>query len=167
MVSLVLAFSSASAGPLLDQNGREVPPSALGGHWLMVYFGYASCPDVCPVALTTMTRALSLAGSTATNVRPVFVSLDPENDTPERLRAYVAHFSPRVQALTGSPDAIAEAAATFGVPWKRGSDGRIDHGVFIYLVGPDGTVVESFHSSARASDIASRLRRRVQVRNDR
>lgn len=162
VLAVLLLHGGAAAGaPLIDQYARPVEGSALSGHWLLVYFGYASCPDICPVALRTMSRALERAGADAARVEPIFVSLDPERDTPERLRVYAAHFSPRIRALTGSPAAIAEAAGTFGVPWKPQASGQIDHGVFFYLVGPDGVIVETFHASANPVDVASRLRSRL------
>jgi len=143
---------------LIDQFGHPVPPSELSGRWLLVYFGYSQCPDFCPMALTRMTEVLTQLGGDGKALLPIFVTLDPAHDTPLVLRRYAAHFSPRLRALTGTPAAVADAARTFGVPWKHSTGGGLDHGVFMYLVAPDGTLAEQFHPQSSAAAIAQRVR---------
>jgi protein SCO1/2 len=160
----LLAAPAALAGDarLLDQYGHRVAMAELDGHWLLVYFGYASCPDLCPAALTTMSAALARLGPAGAALTPIFVSLDPARDSPQRLRAYAAHFSPRLVALTGEPAALADAARAFGVPWQpRAGGAGYDHGVLIYLVAPGGRVVEAFHPEQPVEALAGRVRARL------
>jgi protein SCO1 len=145
---------------LIDQYGHRVSPAELNGHWLLVYFGYADCPDLCPASLLRMRQLLDGLGAAGSGVVPVFVSVNPAADTPARLKAFAAQFHPRLRALTGSATAIADAARTFGVPVKR-VEGRnlIDHGVFTYLAAPDGRVVATLHPSQPLSANLDQIRR--------
>ena len=143
---LVTAVAWGSADDrLIDQFGQRIGPAALDGHWLLIFFGYASCPDQCPAALTHMRLLLDRLGRDGDEIQPLFVSVDPAHDTPERLKSFAARFHPRLKALTGSAAAVADAAHTFGVPAKIGSTGGIDHGIFMYLVAPDGRMVATLH----------------------
>jgi protein SCO1/2 len=158
----IIMFGSlvANAAPdsrLIDQFGQRVGAQELSGHWLLVYFGYTACPDICPTALTTMTAVVNHLDTDGVHVTPLFVSVDPERDSPARLREFAAHFHPRLRALTGDRAALTDAAQSFGVPWKA-SDGGIDHGVMIYLAAPDGRVVQTFHSSQRVAEILAGIR---------
>lgn len=152
-----LAANAASDSRLIDQHGHRVGAQELGGHWLLVYFGYTACPDICPTALTTMTAVVNRLDADGVVVTPLFVSVDPDRDSPARLREFAAHFHPRLRALTGDRAAIADAAQTFGVPWKA-ERGGIDHGVMIYLAAPDGRVLKTFHSSQSVAEILAGIR---------
>jgi len=153
---------------LIDQFGRPLDTRDLSGHWLLVYFGYSQCPSVCPAALMKLSATLTRLGPSAESILPLFVSLDPAHDSPATLRAFAGHFSPRLRALTGSPAAVSEAARTFGVAWQRrpGSPPVIDHGLFIYLVAPDGRVVQELHPEQSILEMADQIQARlgVQVR---
>jgi len=138
------ASDGAADGRLIDQNGHRVGPAELDGHWLLVYFGYANCPDLCPTSLQRQRQILEQLGAPGDAILPLFVSVDPQRDTPAQLKAFAAHFHPRLRALTGSQAAVMDAANTFGVPVKR-NDGQLDHGVFLYLAAPDGRVVAVLH----------------------
>ncbi len=146
------AARTAPDSRLIDQYGHRVGAQELSGHWLLVYFGYAACPDICPTTLTKMTVVMNRLGSAGAAITPLFVSVDPERDTPARLRKFAAHFHPRLRALTGDRAALADAAQTFGVPWKS-AGGGIDHGVMLYLAAPDGRVVRTFHPGQPVEDI--------------
>ena len=152
-----LAANATSDSRLIDQFGHRVSAQELSGHWLLVYFGYTACPDICPTALTTMPAVVNRLDADGVIVTPLFVSVDPDRDSPVRLREFAAHFHPRLRALTGDRAAIADAAQTFGVPWKAGSGG-IDHGVMIYLAAPDGRMVKTFHSSQSVAEILAGVR---------
>jgi protein SCO1/2 len=148
---------------LVDQLGHEVPAASLRGHFLLVYFGYTSCPDVCPTALTTMSRTLDLLGSDGRDVLPLFVTVDPQRDTVDVVRAYVEHFHPRLIGLAGSPAAVAAAQRAFQVSAQRESSDAprnylVDHSLFIYLAGPDGKVLKVFHAGQPAAGIAVEVR---------
>lgn len=154
MLGLLSVFTAAGAGPrplpsgaddrLIDQDGRRVGPAEISGHWLLVYFGYSSCPDLCPTALMRQRQIIEGLGAAGSHIMPMFVSVDPGRDTPAKLKAFVANFHPRLRALTGSEAAILDAARTFGVPVRR-EGGGIDHGVFLYLAAPDGRVAAVLH----------------------
>lgn len=166
LIGLLAALCGAAAPGaderLIDQYGHPVSAADFSGHWLLIYFGYSTCPDVCPTSLTTLAAVLKLLGPEAAAVEPLFVSFDSAHDTPAVLEAYAAHFSPRLRALTGSEAAIADAARTFGVPWRSRAGGTgFDHGMFLYLVSPDGRVVESFHPQLSAGEIGARVRTRM------
>ena len=98
-------LGSAIGGPfhLVDQNGKKVTNTDLKGKWLLVYFGYTHCPDACPTALNDIALALDELGPKRGEVRPVFITVDPERDTPQALKDYVASFDAPILALTGTP----------------------------------------------------------------
>lgn len=152
-----------SAGVLVDQFGRETPASSLKGHFLLVYFGFTSCPDVCPTALATMSRTLDILGQDGRDLLPLFVTVDPQRDTVAVVRSYVEHFHPRLIGLTGNPTAVAAAQRAFAVTSKRGSPDAerkypVDHSLFIYLAGPDGKVLKTFHAGQSAAAVADEVR---------
>ena len=155
---------NAPKGVLIDQYGQPMPAAKLSGHYLLVYFGYTSCPDICPAALTTISRTLDLVGPQRESVLPIFVTVDPARDTVPVMRSYVAHFSRRMIGLTGSPGAIAAARQAFDVTAKQGrpddnGNYAFEHSLFIYFAGPDGKVLRTFHASQTAASIASDLRK--------
>lgn len=153
------AVAAKSDERLIDQFGHRVSPTELEGHWLLIYFGYADCPDLCPASLTRMRQILDAFGRDGGKIQPLFVSVDPLRDTPARLKEFAARFHPRLRALTGSEAAIADAARTFGVPVSRAAKGSIDHGVMTYLAGPDGRVVAVLHPEQPLADNLAQIRR--------
>ena len=148
-----------AAGVLLDQFGNQVPASELSGHYLLVYFGYTSCPDICPSTLTVISAVLKQLGPKGSGLRVYFVTVDPARDTTAVLRDYLGHFDPRITGLTGSPGDLAAAARKFGVAVQPGATGgNVGHGVFIYFVGPDGRVLQAFHPRSSAELILESIR---------
>jgi protein SCO1/2 len=167
------AGHDASAGSepnrnLVDHRGQEMTASRLAGHYLLVYFGYTSCPDICPTTLATLSRTLGLLGSQGEAVLPLFVTVDPAKDTVDVIRSYVGHFDRRLIGLTGSPEAVAAARNAFGVTAQRrerdqpGND-AFDHSLFIYFAGPDGKVLRTFHANQSAASIAGEMRKLLPV----
>lgn len=147
---------------LVDQDGREVTQVDYAGRWMLVYFGYTYCPDVCPTELGAMAAAMDLLGPRAERVAPVFITIDPERDTPETLRAYVAQFHPRLQGLTGTPEATGAVARRYRVyhaQARRQGDTPylVDHSSFIYLVGPDGRVRTLFRPQTPPEAMAASM----------
>jgi len=159
----------ALGGPfaLRDQQGRRVTEASLRGDWALVYFGYTSCPDICPTELQVLAGALdALPPEMASRVRPVFITVDPERDTPEVLGRYVALFHPRLLGLTGTPAEIAAVARGYRVFYKRvegaGDAGYLmDHSSIIYLQDPAGAVRALFRPGTETADLAAALRRRL------
>ena len=155
---IVGSYAGPTRDLLVDQYGHPVPAARLVGHWLLVYFGYTECPDICPAALTRMNSVLSLLGSSGPEILPVFITLDPGNDTPERLRIFSARFNSKLVALTGSPAAITEAASRFGIVWNRGAGSHgIDHEALWYVVSPDSEIVQVVHPVQQPDEIAQSI----------
>ena len=133
---------------LVDTGGRVVTDRDFRGRWMLVYFGYTSCPDVCPLTLHDMAEALDRLGPRAGRVQPVFITVDPQRDTPAVLRTYAASIDPRLVALTGSESAIGTTLRAFQVQREvRHLAGRphddylVDHTSVLFLIGPDGRFV--------------------------
>jgi protein SCO1/2 len=132
---------------LTDQNGRTVRDSDFAGKYRIVYFGYTHCPDVCPTDLATISQAMSQFAKSdparAARVQPIFVTVDPQRDTPAELKNYLAAFSPRLIGLTGTPAQIADAEKKFIVYARKGDvqpggGYAMDHSRQIVLQGPQG-----------------------------
>jgi cytochrome oxidase Cu insertion factor (SCO1/SenC/PrrC family) len=135
---------------LTDQTGRPVTDADYKGRYLLVYFGYTFCPDVCPTELQVMATALDQLGHQGDQVQPLFITVDPERDTPAQLAEYVSQFHPRMAGLTGTPEQIAAAARAYRVYYakvpNKDNDAyyTMDHSSFVYLMSPDGRFLEAF-----------------------
>lgn len=155
---------------LVDQTGESRRDTDYLGRYMLVYFGYTYCPDVCPTSLLTMSRGLQLLGDSAPEaaeqVVPLFVTVDPERDTVAALAAYAPSFHPDLVALTGTPEQIAAAAKSYRVYYAKAEDESsgtylMDHTSFIYLIGPDGGYRTHFSHTAQAEEIAEGLARHI------
>jgi protein SCO1/2 len=150
---------------LVDQAGKTVTDQDFRGRYMLVFFGFTHCPDICPAELQVMSAALDELGPKADQVVPVFITLDPERDTQAAMAAYVKNFSPRFVGLTGSPEAIAAAAKGYRVAYskfqqdKSTSDYSIDHSALVYLMGKDGEYITHFAYGTPASKMTETLRR--------
>jgi protein SCO1/2 len=154
---------------LVDTTGRTVDSTELRDRWLLVFFGYTSCPDLCPTALLDIAQALTQLGPLAVQVQPIFVSVDLERDTPERLREYVNSFDERILPLTGTADQLGRAAKAFGVayfkiPGSTAENYTVAHSALITVVGPEGGLVTRFSTGASANQIASALRKLIHAK---
>jgi protein SCO1/2 len=158
-------LANAIGGPfhLVDQNGKTVTDADLKGKWSLIYFGYTHCPDACPTALNDMSIALDELGPRRSAVRPVFITVDPERDTPEVLKSYVTAFDAPIMALTGSPEEIAQAAKGYRVYYAKhpeaGGDYSMDHSSVIYVMDPEGRFTASFTHQNTPEEIAERLKK--------
>ena len=158
-------LASAIGGPfrLVDQDGKTVTDADLKGKWSLVYFGYTHCPDACPTALNDIAIALDELGSKRSAVRPVFITVDPERDTPEVLKAYVTAFDAPILALTGTPEEVARAAKGYRVYYAKhpeaGGDYSMDHSSVIYVMDPEGRFTASFTHQSAPEEIAERLKK--------
>ncbi|AWK86766.1 SCO family protein [Azospirillum thermophilum] len=154
---------------LTDHTGRTVTDADYRGKYLLIYFGYTYCPDVCPTELGVMAQALDrLDPAKAAKVQPLFVSVDPERDTVAHMKDYVALFHPRLVGLTGTPEQIRDVARAYRVyyakaPQKDGgpSDYLMDHSSFIYLMGPDGAFVGVYPAGTTPEQMAENLGARL------
>ncbi len=150
---------AAIGGPfsLTDQNGRTVTDQDLKGRPFLVFFGFTHCPDICPTTMFEISEILRKLGPDGDRMRAVFITVDPERDTPAALKDYVSSFDPRVVALTGDEAAIAAVAKSYRafyrrVPLKEGGY-TMDHLAIVYLMGKDGRFVTRFHLN-RPIDVA-------------
>jgi protein SCO1/2 len=149
---------------LTDQNGRRVSDADFRGRFMLVYFGYSFCPDICPTDLAAMAAAIDQLGPDGETVQPIFITIDPERDTVARLAEYAPLFHPRLLALTGTPEEIAKAAAEYRVYAEKqgeGTDYLMNHSGIIYLMGPDGRFLTHFAQGASAEEMASKIREQM------
>jgi protein SCO1 len=150
---------------LKTPEGRALTDRSFPGKWLLVYFGYTFCPDACPTALNALGNALDELGPLAAKVQPIFITVDPERDTPQVIADYVRAFDPRIVGLSGTPEQIAAAAKEFRVYYEvrpLGSDEyAIDHSSFIYVINPQGHVVELLTGNLPGHSVAEELRRLI------
>lgn len=148
---------------LTDQHGNRVSDRDFRGRFMLVYFGYSFCPDVCPTDLATMGAALDRLGAAGEEVQPIFITIDPERDTVQRLADYAPLFHPRLIALTGTPEEIRQAAAAYRVYFEKageGADYLMNHSGIIYLMDRDGSFITHFPQGTPAEDIADKIRAR-------
>lgn len=136
-----LPLTTAPDFTLLTADGQEFRLSSLQGKWVLLAYGYTTCPDICPATLAAMKRIKTLLGDQADQVEVVFVTIDPERDTPEVMGNYVAHFSPDFWGLSGTAESIALAAHAYGVTYERQEVDtpaiyQMNHSAYIYLIDP-------------------------------
>ncbi|HYN40043.1 MAG TPA: SCO family protein [Rhodospirillales bacterium] len=157
--------ADAIGGPftLVDQDGKTVTDADFRGRWMLVYFGFTFCPDICPTSLARNGDALDLLGPQADKITPVLISVDPERDTPAKMKDYVHFFHPRTVGLTGSPEQIAAVTREYRVfymksPGNTPDTYQVDHSSLTYLVGPDGRFVQFFRHETSAQEMADKLK---------
>lgn len=148
---------------LTDQDGRPRSDADFRGKLLLVYFGYTYCSDVCPTDLQAIASAIDKLGPAGDAVQPVFITVDPEHDTSEQLKLYVALFHPRLIGLTGSVNEIKKVAHAYKVYYAKAepekkSDRLIDHSGFIFLVGRDGKYLGFFPPGTPADRLIDAIR---------
>jgi protein SCO1/2 len=156
--------NAAVGGPfqLTDQDGHAVTQASFAGRPLLIYFGYTSCPDVCPVDLAKIVSiADAVRQASGREVTPVFVTIDPERDTPSRLQAYVRAFGKNVVGLTGTKKQIADITDEYHVYFRKvpveGGGYLMDHSTMLFLVGPDGAYLDHYGRKLPGDDVARRV----------
>jgi protein SCO1 len=146
---------------LTAPDGSSVTEQTYRGKWLVIYFGYTFCPDVCPTTVMEIAGALKALGPRADGVQAIFITIDPHRDTPAVLNEYLKSFDSRLIGLTGTPARIAEAAKAFHVFYERNDTGDgsylYDHSAFIYLVNPDGKFAKAINSEGTSQAVADAL----------
>jgi len=166
--------ATASAPPiggafnLTDHNGKAVTDADFRGRYMLVFFGYTYCPDICPTAMQTISDAMDMLGDKAADIVPLFISIDPKRDTPESLKLFVGSFHPNIIGLTGTPDQVAAAAKSYVVYYAEVAaegggpdDYLMNHSSITYLMGPDGRFITHFSHGIPPKDMADRLGRMV------
>ena len=155
---------------LTDQTGKTVTERDFRGRYMLIYFGYSFCPDVCPTTLGVMAEALQKLGSDSSRVVPIFITIDPERDTPKVLADYMKAFGQQFVGLTGSPAAIKEVEKEYSVyavkrpldPSKGNAGGYgMDHSSVLYLLGPTGKPISFYDEAISPDDLAKELRQKI------
>jgi cytochrome oxidase Cu insertion factor (SCO1/SenC/PrrC family) len=167
LIEGLLSGKAPVGGPfeLTDHTGRRRTDADFRGKLVVLYFGYTSCPDVCPTELQAITLALDRLGAAADAVQPLFITVDPERDTPSRLADFISAFDPRFIALTGAEPAIRKAALAYRVYFARpvtAANYPVDHTGFIYLVGADGRYLGFLPPGLAPDAIANAILARLQ-----
>jgi protein SCO1/2 len=149
---------------LMDANGRAVTNADFPGQFQLIAFGYTYCPDICPTTLVEAAAIMKQLGDRSDRVQPIFITVDPERDTPQVLATYTAYFHPGIIGLTGSPSLIARAAENFNARYEKVTEPgapadryHVDHSAGMYLLGPDGSYIRKFGYSTPAAEIAERI----------
>jgi protein SCO1/2 len=156
---------AAIGGPftLSDQDGKTVRDIDFRGKYMLVYFGYTYCPDLCPTGLEGVAHMLDILGKDAKKVQPIFITIDPARDTPAKLKEYVTSFHPDILGLTGTPEQIDAAAKEYRVYYARGEDVDendyiMDHSTLIYVMGPNGNFITTFPDDSDPAGMAQTMR---------
>ncbi len=140
---------------LVRDDGRSVTDRDFRGATLLIYFGYTSCPDLCPTALGALAEAVTALRARGAVVQPLFITVDPANDRPERLRDYVRQFSPDLIGLSGSSEQIASAERAFGISAMAREGAGFNHSVQVSIVAPDGTYLGGVPATATGAELAA------------
>jgi protein SCO1/2 len=160
------ASGLAVGGPFTLASGDqpEVTDRRFRGKYMLIYFGYTFCPDVCPTTLSAVADALDQLGPLADKLQPLFITVDPKRDTPAVVKQYAAAFSPRLIGLSGTEAQIAAVAKEYHVyyeihaPKPGRADYAVDHSSALYLMGPDGGFVALIPADGSSEQIAARLK---------
>ena len=150
---------------MMDKYGRSVSQEDFRGQLQLIFFGYTFSPDICPTSLAVLSRALRLLGDEAEQIQPIFITVDPQRDTPDRLGEYVKYFHPRMLGLSANPEMTKRIAELFRaryemVPSESGDAARytMDHTASLFLLGRNGQFVTKFAHGLPADEVAQRLR---------
>jgi cytochrome oxidase Cu insertion factor (SCO1/SenC/PrrC family) len=157
--------ASLVGGPftLEDGNGKQVTDRDFRGKYMLVYFGYTYCPDVCPTTLNEVTNALDRLGPKANDLQPIFITVDPARDTPAVMKQYTAAFTPRLIGLTGTAEQIGKVAQEYRVYYAKHRTGpgpndyTMDHSSVLYLMGPSGKFIAPIRTDEDGAQMAADL----------
>jgi cytochrome oxidase Cu insertion factor (SCO1/SenC/PrrC family) len=148
---------------LVNHKGETVTEADFRGRYMLIYFGFTFCPDVCPTELQIMTSALDTLGDKAEAVQPVFITIDPARATPEVMARYVGLFHPRLTGLTGTPEQIDATAKAWHVFYRKAEDESssedytMDHSSIIFLMGPNGEYLKLFPPGTDPDKMAAEI----------
>ncbi len=149
---------------LMGTNGRSVMAEDFRERFQLIAFGFVSCPDVCPTTLAEMQQVLAALGEQAKHLQPIFITIDPQRDTVDVLKAYTANFDKRILGLTGSEALVRFAANSFNVQYTKVQEPgagtnvyTMDHTAGLFLLGPDGQMLKKFGYSTPVKDIVDNI----------
>lgn len=162
-----LASAITPSFSLVSHRGERVSGEDYGGKWLLMFFGFTHCPDVCPTTLAELAAVMQRLGSNADAVQPLFVSIDPGRDTVDEMAEYVTQFHPSIVGLTGTDEEIAAATENFRVFYERTPDAAapdgytMSHTSAVYLVSPEGEFVVPYTYGTSVEEIVDDLTQRI------
>ena len=148
---------------LTDDDGKPVTEKSWPGKYLLVFFGFTNCPDVCPVTLDKLTSVLDQLGDEAAKIQPLFITIDSFRDKPKVMKDYVSHFHKSIVGLTGTEEQLKAVQDAYKVYASRhdqanGHDYSFDHSAFVYFMAPDGKMAEVIKIDQKASEITDQIR---------
>jgi len=165
-----LWLTGATGGPAIggpftleNSSGKMVTNRNFRGKFMLVYFGYTYCPDICPTTLNAVASTLDKLGPDAKELTPIFITVDPQRDTPEVMKRYTAAFSPAIVGLTGTPAEIAKVAREYRVYYARHvtgpgpNDYSMDHSSVLYLMGPNGQFIAPLRADESPAKMATEI----------
>lgn len=159
--SSIVATGIGGAFTLIDQNGKTVTDKDFADKYKLIYFGFTSCPAICPTELQKISEAYkALPPEVQQKIQPIFITVDPERDTPEVLKNYVDLFMPELMGLTGTVeqiDAVKKSYKIYATKVPEGDTYTMDHSSFVYLMGIDGQVLSLFKAADKADFIKGRI----------
>ncbi len=153
---------------LTAADGTTVTETTYADKWLLVFFGYTFCPDICPTTLMVIADALEHLGDDADLLQPIFITVDPERDTPEIMGNYAASFDDRIVGLSGTKEQVEAVAAAYGAYYKAQKDDladpyySVDHSTYLYIMDPDGKFVRGLDHDTPGPSIAETFRDLIQ-----
>jgi len=165
-VSVPAGVPIGGAFELIDEKGQRVTDADYRGRWMLVFFGYTNCPDECPLTLQKMATTMRDMGPLADSLAPLFITVDPARDTPERLVSYLENFDTRIVGLTGSDEQIAAVAKAYRVYYEAGKTEEsgadlVSHSTFLYLMDPSGKLNAIFSQDVTPEKLMTALRKRL------
>ena len=153
---------------LVDTDGKRVTDRDFRGKLMLVFFGYAHCPDVCRTELQTMSAVMDKLGPEAGKVAPIFISVDPKRDTPEALASYMKNFDPRITGLTGNESDISNVAKAYRVYYRKAGDAAdytVDHSGFVYLMDGEGKYLTHFSFNTTPESVIAVIKKKIAADN--
>ncbi len=157
---MIAVTDNAFGGPftLVDQDNKTVTEKDFTGKFRLIYFGFTYCPAICPTELSKITNAMKGLGERGNIIQPMFITVDPERDTPEKMKNYISLFNPSLVGLTGTPDQIKQALKGYKIYAAKVqdagmSDYTMDHSSFIYFMGPDDRLLYIFKTEDTAQQM--------------
>ncbi|HYE50875.1 MAG TPA: SCO family protein [Azospirillaceae bacterium] len=168
MASMVPAVDIGGSFSMVDHTGKPVTEADYAGKYKLMFFGYTFCPDICPTELQVVAQALDQLGGDAAQVQALFVTIDPERDTPAQMAEYVGLFHPAITGLTGTPEQVAAMAKSWRVYAAKAPGGDpdayiMDHSTYTYLMAPDGTLVTVFARGTGPEEMVRAVRQAMKA----